>query len=275
MAWPMPVVDGGVDYLTCTFKPESKLTQLEFLLARAKARELEKGNFESAWGMAGFTGWRVGGLEFGLRDDGVLVRLSGEVARDWWPKFGKLASNCSRIDLQQTVMVADDWPNTIKTHWQEMVSWWKANPNRPTPSVIAGPSGPQTIYSGKRTSDVFMRVYHRGSKGGLEDRVGHVRYEVELKRDRAKAMLSLLLSTEAPAEVIRSQCYAMLCARGLRLALKYDALPCSHAAPSKSDADKCLSWLRKCVRPSVENLVESGRLKETLAALGLLAHLGQ
>jgi hypothetical protein len=82
MAWPMPVVDGGVDYLTCTFTPESKLTQLEFLVARTKFIETQKGNFESPWAMAGFTGWRVGGLEFGLRHDGVLVRLSGEVARD-------------------------------------------------------------------------------------------------------------------------------------------------------------------------------------------------
>lgn len=274
MAWPMPVVDDGVDYLTCTFKPESKLTQLEFLIARTKAIEIQKGNFESAWGMAGFTGWRVGGLEWGLRDDGVLVRLSGEVARDWWPKFGKLASNCSRIDLQQTVMVANDWPNTIKTHWKEMVSWWQENTHRPTPSVIAGPTGPQTIYSGKRSSDVFMRIYHRGSKAGLEERVGHVRYEVELKRDRASRMLALLLASEIPADIIRSQCCTMLSSRGCRLAMKYDALPCSHAAPSKSDAEKCLSWLSKCVRPSVEQLVESGRLQETLLALGLSAHVG-
>jgi DNA relaxase NicK len=274
MAWPMPVVDGGVDYLTCTFKPESKLTQLEFLLARLKAIEVQKGNFESPWGMAGFTGWRVGGLEWGIRDDGLLVRLSGEVARDWWPKFGKLASNCSRIDLQQTIMVAEDWPNTIRKHWQEMRSWWQGNVHRPEPKVIAGPTGPQTIYSGKRTSDVFMRVYHRGSKAGLEDRQGHVRYEVELKRDRAADVLALLLRSEIPGEVICSQCCTMLSARGCRLALKYDVPSCSHVAPSKSDADRCLSWLRNAVRPSVEKLIASGRKEETLAALGLLAHVG-
>jgi hypothetical protein len=274
MAWPMPVVDGGVDYLTCTFTPESKLTQLEFLVARTKFLEIQKGNFESPWAMAGFTGWRAGGLEFGLRHDGVLVRLSGEVARDWWPKFGKLASNCSRIDLQQTIMVANDWPNTIKTHWREMVSWWQQNTHRPTPSVIAGPTGPQTIYSGKRSSDVFMRVYHRGSKAGLEERVGHVRYEVELKRDRAARMLALLLSADSPDDVIRSQCCSMLCARGCRLLLKYDAQSCSHVAASKSDVDKRLAWLKKCVRPSIEQLVAAGKREETLVALGLSAHVG-
>jgi DNA relaxase NicK len=211
---PVASVDSGVDYLTCTYKPTAALTRLKFYLTRLEREELNAGFFSRPWNMYGYRGFRVGGLNYGWRDDSVIVRLESEVAQRWWRRFGKLASNCSRIDVQDTWTYEEKPSVVLREHWRTMVAWWKEKKGRPKPREIGGPTGIETIYSGERVSDMYLRVYDRWSKKKDKAYQGHVRYEVEVKGDRAMQLLQSLLPVRRHEVAAAGQCHELFRARG-------------------------------------------------------------
>jgi len=216
---PRPVawVDRGVDYLTCTYGPKAKLTRLRHYIARCEALETAHGNIARNWGMSGYLGYHCGGLEYGWRGDGVIVRLSGPTAQEWWRRFGKLASNCSRIDVQETVIWDETIALTLARHWKEMRAWSKLRKKAPALKLISGELGPETIYSGKRSSDVYLRAYNRFAKTMDHRFRGHLRYEVEFKAERARFVLGELLRSKSADDVCTSHCLEMFRVRGCRL----------------------------------------------------------
>jgi len=195
--------------------------------------------------------------------------LSGFSAFRWWRRFGALASNCSRIDLQVTAVYDEHWSKTVNRHWREMKRYYRAGKRRPEPKLIAGPSGGETLYSGARVSDVFLRCYHRGSRKHCSDAVGHIRYEVELKNERAWCTLAdLKVYGRQDSFAIATSSHAFV-ARGCRLCLKEDAIPRSRAPIRNPDAQRCMRWIRAAVRPTVGRIIEAGRGAEVIEALGL------
>lgn len=267
---PVAVVDSGVDYLTVTYKPERANSRLVFYLSKCESQEKANGGITRPWGMSGYLGFRCGGLEFGNKNDGVLVRLSGFTAQRWWRRFGKLASNCSRIDVQQTFVYEEEPEKTINRRWREMRSWWLANPHRPKPKVIAGPLGGETIYSGKRVSNVFLRCYHRGTQKGMEQFYGHIRFEAELKGSHAKQMLAQLLPDRHVEPRIAATVSQMFSGRGCATTTKH-ADPYRLRYPiTTSTAQQRLAWLRDGVRPAVLELIALGYGNEVLSCLGLV-----
>lgn len=272
---PVPIarVDAGVDYITCTYNAEANLDLLAFMVHRTKRQEVRAGNRVHSFGMSGYRGEKVGGLEFGTRHDGTIVRLSGFSAQRWWKRFGKLATNCSRIDLQQTMVYDEPWLETTARHWQEMLEWHLAGSRRPKPKAFVGPTGCETIYSGERVSDVYLRLYHRGSKKGLEQFQGHVRYEVELKADKSWTALQNIVASRVPEEWMFHQVAAQFGARGC--SLEWSNIECSRIRGTlmPSDSRRRLAWIRRSVQPAVQNLIELGHRAEVLDALGLSALL--
>jgi DNA relaxase NicK len=267
---PIACVDSGVDYLTCSYNADVDFARLGLFVNRVKRVEQREGNIVRSWGMSGYQGERVGGLEWGSRKDGSIVRLSGFSAQRWWRRFGSLATNCSRIDLQQTFLHEEGWSKIMKEIWRQMHLHWKNNQHRPKPRVFVGPFGPETVYSGERTSDVYLRAYHRGSKKGLGHLEGHVRFEAELKDTRAWLTLQRLLSAKEHHADVRSQCWTMFENRGCRLVWS-NAETTRIRAPSKeSDVHKRLAWLEKAVQPCVLELIHLGYGDEVLRALGLI-----
>jgi DNA relaxase NicK len=265
---PSIIVDCGVDYLTCTFDDTADHSRFENVVRAVRRTEIKDGNFVEGWGFSGYKGEKVSGLEWGYRHDGAIVRLSGFSAQRWYKKFGKLATNCSRIDLQTTVLYDEAWSKTVKRHWREARRWFNERKSRPRPKKIEGVDGPETIYSGQRVSDVFLRCYHRGSKKGHEKAVGHIRYEAELKAHRGKQTLARILSAPNVYHHTRSQVWTAFTDRGYSLAwpdVDHQHFVCDRIA---SDYERRLKWLRSQIRPTVEMMIELGRADECLEALG-------
>lgn len=269
MPAPIACVDSGIDYLTCTYNSEANLDLLAFLVHRSKRVEIREGNMVHAFGMSGYRGERVGGLEYGTRHDGCIVRLSGFSAQRWWKRFGKLATNCSRIDLQQTMVHDEPWTSTTERHWIEMLNWYTGAQRRPKPHMFHGPEGIETIYSGERVSDIYLRLYHRGSKKGCEAAIGHVRYETEIKAHKSWAMLRALLASSSPQDDIAAQVRVQFEARGC--SLDWSQCPSARIRVSvkPSDIRRQLAWMQRSVRPAIERMIELGHRDECLAALGL------
>ena len=267
---PANYPNAGVDYLTCTYNPQANHTRLLFYLGACEREELDRGGLSRRWGMAGYIGAHAGGLEWGSKSDGVIVRLSGETARSWWAKFGKLASNCSRIDLQQTVVYDEPPHRTINRHFKELRKWNKTHRKPMTAKLWCGDQGAEAMFSGKRVSDSYLRCYHRGSKPECSHEQGHLRYEVELKNSRARQALQGLLASDNPEAVTRATVGQMFSARGVRLTWQ-EGCTLTFVTPIKNDdAGKRLRWLRDAIRPAVQNLIEHGYRDEVVEALGLM-----
>jgi len=267
---PVADIDRGIDYVTLTYKSEHGQSRVANLIHKLQREEVSAGNFACDWAMSGYAGHRAGGLEWGARHDGAIVRLSGVTAAMWWRRFGKLASNCSRIDLQQTMIFDEDPSVTIGRHFKELRREWSKHKRWPEPKLFVGPRGPETVYSGQRTSDVWLRIYHRGSRKGCEHQQGHVRYEAEIKGKLAWSTLQQLLELRDADNAAAGSCLKLTRTRGCRLWLTRDcpALLMERPKPHTT-AQKRLRWLAIAVRPSVEELIESGYHVEVLKALGL------
>lgn len=265
---PTAVVDGGVDYLTCSYSPQANMTRLLFFISRVERDELKLGGMHNRWGMSGYQGARVGGLEYGHRHDGAIVRLSGHTARRWWRRFRFLSTNCSRIDLQWTMTYEQQPHRVIEQQFRLMRKLWSTKKRFPEPKLISGPKGGESIKSGDRTSDVFLRLYHRGAKKGLEGLWGDIRYEVEYKGDAARSISSELLRMKRVSERIEAECLGRFQARGCSLTKSYSVPHLYRCNNVPGDVHKRLSWIRNVLRPTVDQLRALGYERQVLDALG-------
>jgi DNA relaxase NicK len=238
-------------------------------MGKCEREELDRGGLSRKWGMAGYMGARAGGLEWGSKFDGVVIRLSGDTARRWWRQFGSLSTNCSRIDLQQTVIYGESPHVTITRHFREVRRWNQKRKKERELKLWSGVRGAEAMFCGRRVSDSYLRLYHRGSKPELCQETGHLRYEVELKRLRAKHALDQLLGAESPEAIVQGTVRRMFSDVGLRLPWPKECSLTSVTLGRRDDAQKRLRWLENAIRPAVQNLIEHGYRDEVLRALGL------
>lgn len=267
---PISFVDEGVDYLTCTFNSRAPTTKLLLAIGKVERAEIALNNFMRPWGMAGYVGQKVGGLEYGHRHDGLCVRLVGPTAQRWWHVFGKLATNCSRIDLQRTALFDEPYAKTVHRFHRQMRRYWLKRKQFPEPKEIRGANGAESVYSGDRTSETYLRLYHRGSKRGFENCVGHIRFEAELKGDRARLTLRELLSNRQDKNYLVSQVQGYFEKRGASLRW-FENSPSTIVCPRPlSDLEKSLRWLDTAVRPTVERLIALNREEDVFRALGFI-----
>lgn len=262
-------IDCGVDYLTCTFNPSAMLTRLQIRVEKIASRETTNGNFKRPWSMSGYDGFAVGGLQCGVRDDGMIVRLSGPTAQDHWRKIGQLATNCSRIDVQVTVRPDEPVTKTLTRHWREMKRWNKTLKRPPALVQWSDVGGVGTIYSGKRQSLCYGRIYNKFLQSNLDHHRNSIRYEVEYKAELAKTVLAQLLAAESHLKVCRAHCQSLFSDRGCRLWLTNDVARRTCRMRCPSNVTSRLQWLRAAVRPTAVQLTEMGYGAEVLSALGL------
>jgi hypothetical protein len=272
---PLAVVDSGIDYLTCTYSTQAQMTRLLFYISRVERLELKSGNLHRSFGLSGYRGVHVGGLEYGHRHDGAIVRLSGPTAQRWWRRFYYLSTNCSRIDLQWTLTYDGPPHRIIEQQFRLMRKEWKKHKRFPEPKLIAGPLGGESIRSGERTSNVFLRLYHRGAKKGFADKWGHIRYEVEYKDYAARAVAKHLLYDRRVTPTVEAECVSRFSNRGCYLKGKTNGLHLYRCVNPSGDVNRRLAWFQNSVRPTVQALIALGYEREVLEALGLdhLVHL--
>src|SRR3989304_8119925 len=108
------VKESQVDWLTLTFREGGPWVAARLAAEHALDREKEDGADESVLRFQGYDGPQAGRVGVGVRDDGGLLRLSGELADAGLRDLLPLASNVSRIDLAVTVKLPPNYPNPMK-----------------------------------------------------------------------------------------------------------------------------------------------------------------
>jgi hypothetical protein len=211
------LVHCGVDWITVTALGGERSRSLfgagEWLLRDA----MRLGNMKKPWTMSGFHGYRCGQVQCGTRVDEVMVRLSGDTAKDNWRDVYADADNCTRIDCQATYRLQCEVGPIITRHFDQAKRFSKDRKKAPTLSLLSTNNGPSTLYFNRRISESFGRIYDKGAESGLELLKRCIRYEVEYKGDEARrvsAFLSTHSNSEAAAALLA---IGFLEKRGVRL----------------------------------------------------------
>lgn len=268
------LVDHGVDWYTATCNDEKRVTILQDKSALLLMREHAMGNEKRVWSMYGYEGFKCGGIQFGSRHDGTIVRLSGPTAHDNWQPFFKLATNSSRLDLQATFRLKEDTSHAIAKHFRAAMRLYRLGKVRQTVALYRSTDQSATIYLGKRESDRFGRIYQKDRESGLEHYRGCVRYELELKNELAHRTAGAVYSSSSPGQFIYATVRKYFGSAGIRLpSLHENRLALISAYRSRSDRDTRLKWFRESVAPAVRELLDQGCLALIIEALNLSEHV--
>lgn len=266
-----PVLEARIDWLTATVKPG--LAQA--VMAAAGTRWLEEdagnGGRVKPWRWQGYLGDAGDGVSYGERQDGSIIRLSGEMAGKHAATAIGFAHNVSRIDVQVTTQDPNEQAN-----WAERVLGVVRQDKRvvsgmtKTTILRSTPSG-TTTYIGSRSSDRYFRVYDKHSESQGAYPPGSWRWEVEYKNDRAWSVAMRAKSDECRPnrcrEIVEQAFY------DYGVILPSGPLPMTwrdRGIRSETTNERRLAWLRSSIAPCVGKLREAYATSDILDALGLV-----
>lgn len=259
----------GCDYITGTTPEDSLINGLQTLGLDLMHSEACNGNQARPWGQSGFTGYSCGLVQLGMRENEVMLRLSGNAAAQSWKRVVQLSQNISRMDLQATIRVPSGPTRKIERHHREALSDAKAKKDIPIVRWIRENRGGYTLYLGSRESLVFGRLYDKWQRDKLDHYKEAVRFEVQFQKGLAGRVSRTLESLDSPLPRVASYVQSFFVGRGVRLTLA-DADGLTFCSPrSRSDDERRLMWLSRAVRPSLLSLADRGKLSEVLEALGI------
>lgn len=269
------LVSSGIDYITTTTKPGRTLELARKSAFRWAELELQSGMFGRPWQASGYEGFKVGQLCYGERGDGCMVRLSSELAAAHWLEALTVSDNVTRIDLQGTFRLESDPAFAIVRHYKELKRHTKRRAKGPAVSMLVGHDGSRTVYSGRRASDAFGRIYDKARESKQDQWAKCIRYELELKGRRASAVSHRIATGKTALPDIAFGALRFFRERGCALAplLKSMQQPTNvfdlGVSIRMTDIERSLTWLRTQVRPTVIALNHRGLLQSVVDSLSL------
>jgi len=267
---PPRVKEAQVDWLTLTFRDGGKWKAAELAAEHALDQEKGDGADESVLRFQGYDGRQAGRVGFGVRDDGALVRLSGELADAGLRDLLPLASNVSRIDLAVTVQLPPHYPNPMTEGFRLGPITKPARGSAPDYQIIQHSRQGTTLYVGNRRSPRFGRVYDKWRESQLDFYRGCTRYELEAKGKLAARLAAAVAFAADRRSTIRVLVRDYFEPRGVVApwADDDDDMHISSYRPRTSDFSR-LHWLGTQVKGVVDDLRARGRGADVAAALGV------
>jgi hypothetical protein len=257
-AAPLEILSSGVDWITTTTKDHSKQyfvrTLAELWLCKQQEAGYERVDF--AWN--GYIGWRTEGISYGDRDDGTLVRLSGQQARLHGDVLSGRCDHVSRVDFQVTLKEPNEAKDWAEAAADTVSGDARVSSGQTAMAVISSNRSRSTLYLGRRISDRFYRVYDKHAESKGEWPAGSWRFEVEFKGRRAEHYGALLAQCRGVSEWSRSVVAHTFQDYGFTL--PSDAIPrlWFDKTPRRQTTDEGrLRYLGTCVRPMVQKLREA------------------
>lgn len=260
----------SIDWLTLTATTPVKRRGLVALGELLVAKQQKADNDRRDWRWKGFSGTHAKGVSWGRREDCDILELSGLLADEQADHAWLTADHCTRIDLCVTAKVEGDYGNVADRTAAEVLAWKAASNSTLTVKTIADNGRTNTVYLGRRASDIFARVYDKGLESGEPSLAGFWRWELEIKGEPAQRAIGALHSLGDREHRIRSTVHEYLSRRGCRPIFSSvgDHLHV-RALRAPSDTATRLGWLAASVRPAVERLLLDGHAGAVCEALGL------
>lgn len=268
---PIARIESAVDYITCT-TTHGKETAIMITKAEKMAfREMESGNEVSGWKQSGYSGWKVGQVAFGTRDQEGMVQLSGATAGYDWFDIYQWAERVSRIDVQETYRVPFDVTRHVIAQFKRANRYSDKHNLHHVNDIWAGNDGGATAYLGSPKSEKRMRIYNKRVESKLDHYDGCVRYELQCRDDSARLVARRITDSASTQSMISGVLREFARGRGCRLPGHGDrGLTNLLSAPRRpSDCERVLEWLRVQVAPSIHVLFRHGLSDEFVASLAL------
>ncbi len=260
----------GIDYITAVaLDPESRRA-LETLAEVAIEDQLQVGNEKKLWTWRGYRGDICGDVAWGHREDSLLMRASGHAGDMWARQAVQCGARPSRLDLAVTIQLDRDLPDLARDTYERAMEYQKNGGRRRSLTLIRSGEEGDTIYIGKRTSPVFLRVYDKWRQSGLTWPAYTWRYEAELKGGAAGDAVKQLSGRKWSPEAVRSITWHVFARSGAQPGWDPGERIHWKGAPRPvSDAERTLGWLHTTVAPAVDHLQQYYSLERILVALGL------
>lgn len=254
------LISAGVDWFTGTARSTEAVDSLRAVALGLAEVQLHDGFYGRPWRQSGYEGFAVGHVQYGERDDGCCIRLGSNVADAHWHRCFAFAENVTRLDVQSTWRFKSEVGPLIQKHYGEILRRNKRFKKAPAVSMLVDGTGGRTVYSGRRSSDCFGRIYDKGreSKSPSFDRC--VRYEIELKGKRGKALSSDFFLRRVQPVAIAALTLEWFRRRGCFLRPLIEKLGAHQnvfypECPAiLADAERSLRWIEKSVFPTIERL---------------------
>jgi len=262
-------VSAGVDWLTVTTTEPVASSLLALHIAGMVDHQKQIGFLEKAWGMSGFSGMRVGEVEFGRREDEFIVRIMSDTANRSWRQIYALGQSVTRLDLQVTVEMHRDCQPLVWEYYRRANLKSAALKRGPKNHVILGNDGGATLYCGERSSTRFGRCYAKGPQSKLSQFKTCLRFELQLNGKLANSVAGKLALSRNDREFAYERSVSFFMTRIGRLPVPIGSLINDSCSRRRSDVRDKLDWFRKAVRPSVQMLSSLGYRLDMLRALGL------
>lgn len=257
------------DWLTRTFSDNKIREFVEDDFINSAAVLKAEGHESAAWSWMGYEGYSIGGLSWGRRDDGDILRISGGTAERLFDKYAHYQGNCSRLDVALTLRWPTPERHVASQAYSRLVGQSDATKRR-LYSLITNSRGGETLYVGSRASDQFGRLYDKDAEQGLQRISCRWRYEVEFKSDRAAKVLELLQPSRERGTMYLGIVRGFFEPRGVKLPPLADEqeIRVEVLAPPRQ-VDTQLKWLREQVSPVVGRLRRLGMEASVIEALRL------
>lgn len=271
----MAIHDAGLDWLTMTFDKsepnhEKYVSELQNLLVYLGLQGFDQKR--AAW--QGYAGMQSGKIFLGFREDGAVLRASGNHAKiaEQFIRERNIEGKPTRCDFQitrDTGTASADFGARVR---EEVESFTRTNARAARRSLacyknLGRDSG---LAIGSRSSQRYARIYNKT----LEQR-GRIapnlwRYEVEFKGGQARQIWNMnraatrsywLAQSIVKTEFEQYGCDMEFVTNGE----KYERASTYEA----TSVERKLNWFRSHVRSSVRELIEAGYEAAVLDALGI------
>ena len=215
----------------------------------------------------GYRGYQFPGCFWGVHlTQGEMMRASGASAK------AAVAAplrpdHVSRLDVQLTLWGVGTAPELIKACADQAAGPVKGRKG-PVPIVrlIKGYGRGDTCYIGSRRSKTFLRVYDKALESGELGYRDSVRFECELKDEKAVIAYNAIHSQSPPESaciaIVRDAFakHGIFLPENIGLTTAYN----SYVPAKVFSADRTLEWLHTQVGPSIIRLLDEGVSLETI-----------
>lgn len=246
--------EAGIDWLAATIPANSpNYTKVLLIARKEQENEAKEGNTLKAASILGYEGAICGSIFVGERYEDAMVRFTSTSANEAIKRLKGQEIKVSRIDLQVTVWFDENPAEIIRQYYGMATAEANVADKRTVKTVrkVESNDGGYTVYIGSRSSQSYGRIYDKFRESKDEVYKNALRYEVELKADKAKAAFKALSRRNSlQASSIASFVGEWFTGRGINVPFLYKngLLVVEAIRRDKSDTHRRLEWLRTQVR---------------------------
>lgn len=258
----------GIDYITLTSMESVSQSRMISYFNEIAAGDRALGYPLLNGGANGFVGKQTRHALLGWRGERCMLRVSGSRSQRAF-LIADARDNCTRLDIQLTVQIArGQVPRFLDALEMVTRNHKPLNGRQPEVRAIHGATGNETVYVGKRSSEVFIRCYNKFLESGEERYRDCVRLEVELKGSTSKRIWRYLAENSlGPGFLIGILCY-FINRRGISTDwIDLNTFVEQPPEPQRKRSDVTMAWLATQVAPSVRRMCAERSWQETFRSL--------